>query len=269
MNNESIMLLLVAAIGATLFQAPSASACSLQAWSSVSGSPVASGPDQPPTVARYAGRCAMQADAIGDFVTDTSPADETGYRVRFYVYTGNHSGGLVDIFQARNASGTNLIRVQYSGTQLVFSMNGTAISRSASVAAERWYSIELAWAASTSGSLSMIVQGAGSATPFGIAPITAINNASDRIASARLGKLAGAGSGFMNFDAFASSNSTSPGRLLRGDANGNGVVNIADVIAIRNEALVGTLADGQPDCNENGDVNVTDVVCTRNIALGL
>ena len=270
MNATANTLLLAFVTGAvSLMIATEASACSLKAWSASNGTPVAGQPNQAPSVARYSGLCAMQVDAIGDFVRDESPNDEVSYHVRFYVYTGTHGGGNADIFQARNGSGTNIVRVQYNGSQLTFGMNGTGTTRTAAVVANRWYSIELEWQASTAGSLSIVVQGNGSSTPIAVTPITGINNASDRVSDARMGKISGAGTGFMNFDSFASSSDTNPGRLLRGDANGNGVVNIADVIAIRNEALGGPLADGQPDCNESGGINVTDVVCARNIALGL
>jgi hypothetical protein len=263
------LLLSVALGAASLMAATTASACALTAWSATAGTPVANQPNQSPSVARYSGVCAMQADAIGDFVTDNTPANEASYNVRFYVFTGTHSGGSADVFQARNTGGTNMIRVQYDGTQLTFGMNGTGTTRTAAVTANRWYSVELAWEASATGSLNITVQGAGSATPIAVTPITGVNNSSDRIDDARLGKIAGAGTGFMNFDAFDSRRTTSPGRLLLGDANGNGSVNVGDAITIRNEALGGALAIGQPDANENGIVNVGDAIAARNIALGL
>lgn len=261
------LLLSVALGAASLVAATTASACSLTAWSATAGTPVANQPNQSPSVARYSGVCAMQADAIGDFVTDNTPADEASYRVRFYVFTGTHTGGTADIFQARNGSGTNIIRVQNTGTQLIFGMNGTATTRTAAVVANRWYSVELAWEASATGSLNITVQGAGSATPIAVAPITGVNNASDRIADARLGKISGSGTGFMNFDAFDSRRTTSPGRLLRGDANGNGAVTSTDAVQALNEAVNGTLAVGQPDANENGSVTGTDAVVILNIVV--
>jgi hypothetical protein len=195
-----------------LMVATTALACSLSGWSSSSGTPIANQPNDSPPVARYSGFCAMQADEIGDFVTDNSPQDEDIYFVRFYVYTGTHTGGNVDIFQARNDVGANMIRVQYSGTQLTFMMGGTGTSRTATVVPNRWYSIELDWEAAAPGGLSISVQGAGSATPISVTPISGINNESDRITEARMGKIAGAGAGFMNFDAF-----DSRGGLMRFD----------------------------------------------------
>lgn len=209
MRNESVRIAVVlVGLCGGLMAATTAAACSLSAWSSTSGTPIVDGPGGSPAVARYSGFCAMQADEIGDFVTDDSPESETVYIARFYVYTGSHAGDSVDIFQARNDNGFNMVRVQYTGTQFVFTMNGTGTSRSASVAPNRWYSVELDWVASESGGLGIALQGAGSATPIQVTPISGVNNVDDRISEARLGKIAGAGSGFMNFDAFDSLSGT-------------------------------------------------------------
>ncbi len=261
-------LLLVTALGAaSLMAATTASACSLSAWSSVSGTPVANQPDQSPSVARYSGACGMQADAIGDFVTDNTPADEASYRVRFYVYTGTHAGGTADIFQARNGTGTNIIRVQYNGSQLSFGMNGTGTTRTAAVVPNRWYGVELAWEAAAAGSLNITVKGAGSSTPIAVSPITGINNSSDRIAEARLGKIAGAGTGFINFDSFDSRRTTSPGFLCRGDANNDGAIGAQDRILVTNEiaAFGAPVATGQPDANEDGAVGAQDRIVITNL----
>lgn len=262
-------LLLAAALSvASLAMATTASACSLSAWSATAGTVVANQPDQSPSVARYAGLCAAQADAIGDFVTDNTPAGEASFRAQFYLFTGTHSGGSARVFEARNAGGTAMITVNYDGTNLIFGMNGTGTTRTAAVTANRWYQVQLAWEASATGSLTIGLQGAGSDTPIAVAAITGVNNSSDRIDDARLGKISGSGTGFINVDAYDSRRTTTPARLLRGDANGNGSINVGDAIAARNEALGGTLSPGIPDCNENGGVNVGDAVCIRNIALG-
>lgn len=261
------LLLSVALGAASLMTVSTASACVLTAWSATGGTPVANQPNQSPAVARYSGLCAMQADAIGDFVQDNTPAGEASYRVRFYVYTGTHSGGTADVFQARNGSGTNMILVQYNGTQLTFGMNGTATTRTAAVTANRWYSVELAWEASATGSLNITLQGAGSATPIAVAPITGVNNASDRIDDARMGKIAGSGTGFMNFDAFDSRRTTNPGRLCRGDANGDNSYGSGDRVQMTNEILGTALAVGQPDTNEDGNLGSADRVQVTNLIL--
>lgn len=215
MKTESLRIALVlTGLCAGLMAATTAQACALSAWSSTAGTPVANQPNGSPPVARYSGFCAMQADAIGDFVIDNTPKDVSIYHVRFYVYTGTHTGSNADIFQARDDIGTNLIRVRYNGTQLTFTMNGTGTSRTAAVEANRWYSIELDWEASATGSLTIALQGAGSDTPIAVTPMSGVNNASDRITEARLGKIEGSGTGFMNFDAFDSRSGANPRQLI-------------------------------------------------------
>jgi hypothetical protein len=259
------LLLSVALGAASLMAATTASACALTAWSATAGTPVANQPNQSPSVGRYSGLCAMQADAIGDFVTDNTPANEASYNVRFYVFTGTHTGGAADIFQARNTGGTNIIRVQNSGTQLTFGMNGTATTRTASVVANRWYSVELAWEASATGSLNITLFDESNGNQVAVTPITGVNNSSDRIDDARLGKIAGAGTGFMNFDAFDSRRTTSPGRLCRGDSNNSSTVTGADATQAILEFVNGTLAQGQPDVNGNGNVTGGDATGIINV----
>jgi hypothetical protein len=53
-----------------------------------------------------------------------------------------------------------------------------------------------------------------------------------------------------------------------GDANGDGSINVQDVICIINVILDTGTASGDPDCNEDGGVNVLDVICVINKILG-
>ena len=53
-----------------------------------------------------------------------------------------------------------------------------------------------------------------------------------------------------------------------GDANGDGSINVQDVICIINVILDTGTASGNPDCNEDGNVNVQDVICVINKILG-
>jgi hypothetical protein len=54
-----------------------------------------------------------------------------------------------------------------------------------------------------------------------------------------------------------------------GDANGDGQINVQDVIYIINCILDPTFnPEGNPDCNDDGDVNVQDVICVINKILG-
>jgi hypothetical protein len=262
-----VMLVLGAFAGEAQAQVPD---CTLAGWVAtpgvVEGSP--NNPPPAPPVPRYSGLCAIQTDAVGEFLS-VSHAEESAYFVRFYYYTGNWSGGTVDIYQARDGVNAVQVKVQHAaGTsnQLRFSADG-GVLRTAPVVANRWYAIELGWTAGASGTLAITVTGAGSDTPLAITPISGLNNDSTTITQSRMGLISGSGSGAVGFDAFELRRDASPGRLVRGDATGNGVVNVGDAIVARNEALGGALSPGQPDCNEDGVVNVGDSICIRNLAL--
>jgi len=78
---------------------------------------------------------------------------------------------------------------------------------------------------------------------------------------ADLGNLNDADGGSIDFDDFDSRRSERPGRLLVGDANGDGNLSTADVVAVLQENKGGAFAAGQPDCNEDGQISTADVVC--------
>ena len=77
----------------------------------------------------------------------------------------------------------------------------------------------------------------------------------------------------VNADAVAGSGS-GDGRITvadpvpLGDANGDGVVNQADVNAVIDQYFGVATAPGKPDCNADGEVNSGDTICITNIALG-
>lgn len=234
------------------------STCVLSDWTSTFGNPVAGEPDDTVPVRRYTGRCGLQMTTIGQYVQDDRPANESTYQARFYYYTGNRSGGTADIFQARNASGTNIIAVKHDGAQLQFSVNGTATTRSQTVEDNRWYAISLNWSSGTgNGFLAIQIKGAaqGVVNP---GTITGIANSADRIETSRLGLIEGAGTGTVGFDEFEARRYSMPERLCRGDADGNGSLTAADVTAIANEIAGTQLATGQPDATEDGVVNSAD-----------
>lgn len=274
MNHKSLLGTAVAV--ALMFGAQAASACAINAWSSATGLSVADTGEPGAGFARYSGRCSLRAPnsngGAGRFVTDTTPNNETSYRARFYYYTGDISG-VSDIFQARNTGGTNIIRVTHDGSVLSFTTNTGGAAQTVTVADSKYYSIELAWAAGAgTGSMTATVTGAGSNTPAGTATFSNLANSTDSITDARLGLIAGTPTvtGPVYFDEFDSRRTQNPGRLLRGDANGDLSVLVGDAIQARNEALSGSttfVAIGQPDCNEDGQILVGDAICIRNIAL--
>lgn len=264
---------------AMAFGANAASACSVDAWSvrnnvtaADAGEPTAAG-DFP----RYSGRCSLKANATNKFVQDNTPNNETSYRARFYYMTGNVSAET-DIFQARNTGGTNIIRITHDGNVLRFYVNNGPTPTQVTVADNRYYSIEFAWAAgtaspATTGTFTATVTGnsgnnAANAVA-GTVNYTNLNNAADSITDARMGVIAGpapganaAGQNAVYFDEFDSRRTTNPGRLCRGDANGSGQISSADRSAVTQELeQTPVLGAGQPDCNESGSITAADRSC--------
>jgi predicted outer membrane repeat protein len=71
----------------------------------------------------------------------------------------------------------------------------------------------------------------------------------------------------INMGAYGGTTSSSPSSPP-GDANGDGSINVQDVICIINVILDTGTASGSPDCNNDGKVNVQDVICVINKILG-
>ena len=263
MNFTSRKLLAAALLAAIPMS--SALACTTANWTApangggqLGGAPTAG---SPPTVARYSGKCGL-AGATGNFVTNNAPDNESVYRARFYVYTSNT--GTTTVFRATaadNNAGAEVLRVDYTPGTFSFFQNGAAAGTvtGAGVVANRWYAVELSYKAGVANTgFSATVAGnvnfTGSTTP--------VTAGAGTIGSHSLGAIAG-GAGTVRVDAFESTRSadTAIGRLCRGDANGDGNINVFDTVAITSERVTGTLASGQPDCNEDGAVNVFDTTC--------
>jgi hypothetical protein len=270
-------LALVAAAALGMAGTNAAFACSTAAWAATTGggetgNPVEGRPtDAASPVARYSGQCGLKATTAGNFVTDGTPAAETAFRARFYVYTGLASGNAV-VYRARNGAGADQITVTYNRDtgNLLFAIPGTPTGTpTAPVAPNAWYSVELAWA--QAGTLNATVRGAGVATDSTVA-LTG-GTAGGVIETAQLGFISGSGvsantgtarEGIIT-DAYESRRSTAIGRLCRGDANGSNTITVGDAVQILNESFPGgPLTSGQPDCNENGSITVGDAVCALN-----
>lgn len=244
--------------------AQTASTCSISNWNG-QGSAVAANAGSPPAIARYSGKCGLAVDG-GKYVVDNTPNAEGNYRARFYVLTKGASGAVA-VFKATsedNGGGAEVLRVDFTGSAFKFYQNGTEVGQVTGVAANKWYSVEVAYKAGAS--FSADVAGAVSFTGS-VAPVTS-NIGNGKVGSSMLGAVSGTATG-MGFDAFVSTRTadTAIGRLCRGDANGDSNISITDVLAVRNEALNNTLANGQPDCNEDGKVAVTDSICVRALAV--
>jgi hypothetical protein len=277
-------LALVAVAGVGLIGAPAvfAQACSVAAWTGpapVAGAVAGRPTDATPT-SRYAGTCAFRSPAVGGFVTDPTPAAEQAFRARFYVYTGL-TGGQAVVYRALNASAAQMIGVTYdaAGSQFTFNTSGGS-ANVGSVVANRWYAIELSWTkaaivgppAQAANTMVVQVQGAGSATPLTAAGGLVVTGvaAGDQIDDAQLGWVANggtAGVGSITTDAYESRRQTAIGRLCRGDANVDGILNVQDRIIITNEVIAVGLANGHPDATEDGIVNVQDRIVLTNRVL--
>lgn len=285
MNHKNLIGTAVAA--ALLFGAQAVSACAISAWSSATGLTVADTGEPTAGFSRYSGKCSLRVPnsnaGAGRFVTDTTPNNETSYRVRFYYYTGDISG-VTDIFQARSTGGSNIIRVTHDGNQLSFTTfnNGSATTaQNLTVADNRYYSIQLNWsAAAGTGALTGTVTGNSGANAtanvVGTINFPNLSNAADSITEARLGMIAGTPTvtSPVYFDEFDSRRTQSPGLLCRGDAGGgtggapDTVIGVADRVLITNEILgTGTQPLGQPDVNDDGIVAPADRVGVTNLIL--
>lgn len=291
MTRKTTSILTLACLG-MLGMASSASACTFAAWKppgnangtatqSAPGMLVAGQPDGTNAqdaagtatsnqfVPRYAGKCASWAKAVGNFTTDGSPGNEQAYRVRFYVYTGLASG-TATVFKAVDGSANTAIQVDYDATGGNFNFVPTGTIPG--IQKNKWYRVELNWAAGAP--MGITVQGARASTAT-TANSTA--NGQFNIENAMLGWVAnGATPGVTDgthigilTDAFESRRATAIGPLVRGDAEGNGSVGGEDIIAVRKDILSIALAGGQPDATEDGAVDGSDLISIRRIILGL
>ena len=232
-----------------LMAAQSAAACTLQNWSGVSGLTDADNAGGPTDgISRYSGVCAMQTVVDTEtWVEDNSPGPDgiERIRARFYVLANNSADAV--IYRGFDGGGA-IFEVSLGADGVVKLASGGAEAQVVGNSG-KWNSIEIDWDAG--GDLSLVVNGQSAPPRTGAA--------AGMVDSVRLGNLEGV-AGTLTFDAYESRRSTEIGRLLVGDANASGTVNVVDASAIVSE-LDGTLQSGQPDCNENGVVNIVDASC--------
>ena len=245
------------------FLALDAMACSTDAdaWDSKSGGVVGS----PSAISRYSGLCAFALSSAG--YVESERASDQRYIARFYVLNGIEGSEAVVIFRAYSddLATSALFEISLNGSQ--FEINaGSAGGGSATAAAQPgWNLVEVDWA--SGGSMSYWIN-ADSQTQSATGTINSAGTGT--VQSVRLGAPDGLGgnSGTLTFDAFESHRSTPVGALLVGDADGDGVVNEADIGAIRQEFFENGISVGTPDCNADGKVNSGDAVCVVNEGLG-
>lgn len=231
---------------------------------------------------RYGGPCSLRVtvdDGDEAFVVDNSPIAEQGYIARFYFNpNGNADAGLPMIIFAANdetaGGGDDVVQLWYNvesadpfsaaagaATLVVTTASGVSeINVDATdINGDGWNSFEIVWESAASAEIALSVNGGTDLTTTG-------DTSDERVRSALLGFVGDDGSSItasnvMYFDDFDSRRISRPGRLLVGDANDDGVVNIFDVQTVGAEVTGDDLAAGQPDCNEDGVVNIFDVQC--------
>ncbi len=270
------MIRLKTLLGAAIFSAMAftgANACSISAWSAVdSVGVVAADAGAPPAFSRYSALCGLRVvgAATAKYVQDNTPTNATSYKARFYIFTGStlvDTGAAGFFYLARDGAGANLIRLALTGGNIQTTVTGSAAAIPAiPVAAGKYYSVELEWAQGAAAPFSIKVQGASAATPT--TQTTTTNNAAGVLKDVRLG-LSAASTGTAFFDEYDSRRTTAPGRLCRGDANGDKAINIFDRGTVNQDLLAqagspgSNLAAGQPDCTEDGTVNIFDRGCVN------
>jgi len=233
-------------------------ACSTDGWNGgVVGLSTTLFVDSPPSFPRYSEFCGMNVTGTGS-VRDLSPNHDR-IRARFYVFSQLTGTGDAVLFRAYADEGdaTPLFEVRRNDGNLVFDASDAGGGSQSVASPSGWVAVEFDW--DSVGNTFDIWVNADASVATATASTTA---GSGTVSSVRLGLVAGLGgfSGNAVFDAYEAHSTTAVGRLLAGDANGNEVNDIADVLAVGGE-LNGTLAVGQPDCNEDGAIGIADVLC--------
>lgn len=215
---------------------------------------------------RYGGPCGLRVDVDGTarFLVDESPANETTYIARFYVFLDTAGGAPVRIFEASDGT-ANQIEIWYNDTgagelnMVVGQSGGGTTSLDWGTVGSGWHSVELVWEQAASANIILNVDGGTDVT-------ASVDTSGITIADAAIGNLNGASTaGAIDFDDFDSRRIERPGRLLVGDGSGDGVIDINDALALRNELLETAVAPGQPDCDESGLIDISDALCLRNL----
>lgn len=244
-----------------------AQTCTISNWDDATGLADADTGTQGSSNRRYGGPCGLRVDLDGTdrYLTDNSPASEGTYIARFYAFLDNAGSDDLIMF----ADGGNNVQVWYNvpdagdiTLNVVDSGAGNNFLTFPGVGSG-WHSIELVWESAANAEIRFSVNGADDA-------VQTVDTSGITLTAARLGNVNGATGGAVDFDDFDSRRISRPGRLLRGDANNNGVVNLGDAIVVQAEVLgggSGPFAPGQPDCNENGVINLGDAICIQAIVL--
>ncbi len=220
---------------------------------------------------RYGGPCGLRVavDGTERVVTDNSPTAESTYIARFYAFLNNAGANPIIIYAADDGA-ADQVQVWYNFpnagdlTLRVFDQAAAPNDLSFTSVGSGWHSIEFVWESAASADIRFAVN---SDDPGDDLTAT-INTSGITLAAAHLGNVnAAAGGTSIDFDDFDSRRISRPGRLLLGDADNNGILDIFDSIALRDELEEISFAPGQPDCDENGAVDIFDALCLRDLVL--
>ncbi len=240
-----------------LILSPGAFACSTAAWmggatGSISVNDPANG------VPSVSGACGLKVSGSG-YVQDNSPDAEDEFIGRFYFFPQLSGAGSTDIFVAySNEASTELFSVSYDGSQVTIdatqASGGTA---SVAVSGTKWHLIEFSWVNGDTGELWVDADAT-------LDPASAtFASGTGSIESVRLGAPNGFSglTGMAFFDDYVSHRFSPIGGILAGDGNLDGIVDTADIDAIKSEFLLGTYVLGSTDCNFDGGTNSGDINC--------
>jgi len=239
-------------------------ACTTSAWTSAEAGTTADDPLN--GISRVSGFCGLEVTGTGH-VVDNSPADETTFIGRFYVFPKMLPAGPHELFVAfsdQTDTNSDVVVITYDGGDIT--IDATKVGGgTATVAADttHWNLVEFLWTSDGQGSLwvnSDAVNDAADAT---------FASGTGSIDQIRLGAVSTIGANIAYFDDYESHRSLPVGALLAGDGNFDGNINSGDIDMVVNEFLFSALANGVVDCNLDGSINSGDIDCVVAIFLGL
>lgn len=241
-----------------------AQACTLNNWDDAQGSIVDGGPGEAPFLSRYQGLCGSRADADGSYVEALAAADEARMIQRFYFLAEGSGNATIYTAYSDEAGASPVFTVSYDGSNVTVTSNdgGTNAVAPVSGSANNWHSVEIDW--TSNGAIELWVD---SDALTAASDASGTSGAASTISSVRIGSQALGGFDAVNVDSYVSRRSSAIGRLLRGDATGDGAINIIDAVGIVSE-IQSTPVSGQPDCTEDGSINIIDAVCVVGIIQG-
>ena len=240
--------------------------CTVENWTDAPGLSDADTGTQGSDNRRYGGPCGLRVnfDDEARFVTYESGQGEAQYIARFYAFL-NDMGSDAAIIFAGTGGGDDQVQIWYNFpsandlTLRAFDASGVENDLTFSDVGSGWHSIEFDWDRD-SGDVVFLVNSEDDEASMNL-DLSGLS-----IEAASLGNVAAADTGGVaDFDDFDSRRSTRPGRLMAGDANDDGVINVSDIASVVAEIDGIDFAAGQPDCNEDGAVNVSDIACVVQI----